>query len=324
MSTTDLPPLPPPEAIGPEGCQVIRQYLAVWNDLSAEQKDVIAVHMKTCAQCTQEYRLLQRATQLVGSLATSSPSTRVDQAVMAAITARSNKRVSQEPRLLVRQARPKPRRLGGLIAAVAAAVLIAIMSFTYFIAPSINHAQAFTLPASLSWNNYVVYHSQTLMSEQGKHYEVNTYHDLATGHVHVETVMEGELDVVAVSDNKEVLGKDMMRQVAQWGAQKWSVNEPKFDLATLRHDLQTKYAVYQGKETYQGQEVYRIRYNNGTILLLDMQYMPVNILGGSTQSGATTSLYTTFRLLPSSRVPEEIWSMNVPSGFKMGSLPAKP
>jgi hypothetical protein len=169
----------------------------------------------------------------------------------------------------------------------------------------------------------VLHHTQTVKSSIGKVYKVSTYHDFATGRMNVETVMDGELDVVLVSDAHEELGMDMMHHVAQWGATQWSVDESMFNLKQLRSDLQTKRAVYDGKAAFHGQDVYRIRYSDGEVLLLDMDYMPVNVLRTVNNSGTSAPVYDTLQWLPLSKVPHDMWDMNVPSGFKMGTLPAK-
>ncbi len=79
-----------------------------------------------------------------------------------------------------------------------------------------------------------------------------------------------------------------------------------------------------GTEQFHSQEVYRIRCSNGLTLLLNMQYKPVNVLRGAVGPGTGSPVYNTVQLLPSSKVPGDMWNMSVPTGFKMGSLPAKP
>src|SRR5947207_11505833 len=85
----DLPPLPSRDDFGPEACAVISLYLAVWDDLSFAQQRQVGAHTARCKDCAREQQQLQRATSLVAMLATSSPSARVDEAVMAAIAARN-------------------------------------------------------------------------------------------------------------------------------------------------------------------------------------------------------------------------------------------
>jgi hypothetical protein len=135
--------------------------------------------------------------------------------------------------------------------------------------------------------------------------------------------MDGKLDVVLVSDTHETLGMDMVHHVAQWGATQWSVDESKFNLALLRSDLQTKQAVYEGEAVFQGQNVYRIRYSDGEVLLLNMNYMPVNVLQTVSSSGESAPVYDTLQWVSSSRMPHGMWDMSVPAGFKLGTLPTK-
>ena len=112
--------------------------------------------------------------------------------------------------------------------------------------------------------------------------------------------------------------------VAQWNADAWAVDDSVFDLAELRHELQTKSAVYLDKESFQGQEVYRIRCKNGLVMLLDMDYMPVNVLQGTSSSDMARPMYDTLKLMPASQVHSSMWNMSVPPGFHMGTLPSNP
>jgi len=70
--------------------------------------------------------------------------------------------------------------------------------------------------------------------------------------------------------------------------------------------------------------VYRIQDSDGHVLLLDMQYRPVNMLERTNGGGAEQPMYEVFRLLPASHVSQEMWNMSVPPGFKMGTLPQRP
>src|SRR5579859_8139035 len=88
MNDTDLPPLPPADAVGHDVCSIIRLYIAILRDLPSEQARVVLVHVQECKTCSQEYQVASRSTQLVASLASSTPSVQVDRAVMAAIAAR--------------------------------------------------------------------------------------------------------------------------------------------------------------------------------------------------------------------------------------------
>jgi len=169
-----------------------------------------------------------------------------------------------------------------------------------------------------------LYHSRTGLTADGAPYHIDTYYDLGTGRMHVETVMDDTLDVVAVGDEHAMLGKDMMHHVAQWGATAWSVDDSAVDLAHLRQALQTRSAVYFGKGRFHGQDVYCIRYQNGLVLLLDMQYKPVNLLHGVDGPGIGEPIYAVFKLMPVSQVPASMWDMHIPVGFHMGTLPQKP
>jgi hypothetical protein len=323
MKNTDLPPLPPPQHVGPEVCQVIGLYLAVWDDLSDQQRATIAAHLEICDHCAHERRLLGRLTGMIASLDASNPSPHVDRAIRAAIATRHNQDSSHSVRFPARPTRKRSWRLGWLAAAIVT-LLLALLGVTRFLSlPFTPSQEVFALPANLTWNAYVLHYSQTKISAQGEPYKIDCYRELATGRVHVETVMPGKVDVVAVSDKNEVLGKDMMHNVAQWDAQEWSIDEPMFDLAQLRRDLQSGQAVYAGKGIFNRQEVYRIRYSNGHVLLLDMHYMPVNVLEDES-STVKKPMYDTFRLLPSTQVSATMWDMQVPPGFKMGKLPEKP
>jgi hypothetical protein len=65
--------------------------------------------------------------------------------------------------------------------------------------------------------------------------------------------------------------------------------------------------------------VYRIRFRDGLVMLLDMQYRPVNVL-----SGTGEPLYTSLQLLSPSQVSPSMWDMSIPPGYHMGTLPPTP
>ncbi len=325
MNNTDLPPLPPPGSIDPEACSVIRLYLAVARDLSPYQARVVAGHLQICPECARTQRQMGRTTNLIASLAESEPSVRVDQAVMAAIAARSRNQPLSAP--FTRPATPhravprrRPVRVGGLVAA-AAVLVVGLFSVLHFVLPGPTQS-AFAVPANISWDNYVLHHTQTMTDSKGQSYHVESYHDMATDHMNVETTMNGKLDVMVVSDGHQTLGIDMMKHVAQWNANAWSSDDSIFDLTQLRKDLQSSKATYLGKGQFQGKEVYRIRYDTGDVLLLDMQYRPVNVLESA--SDADKPMYDKLELLKPTQVPDSMWDMTVPSGDKMGTLPQKP
>src|SRR5579885_3118446 len=332
MNQADLPPLPSPGATGAGVCAIMRLYIAVAQDISTEQLRIVSEHIQTCQLCSREHVHIQRATQLVAELEASSPSSRVDQAVMAAIAARVRQGGEADsvshlsrPMALLRHTRKAPVRMAATLAAIAALLLMVIVTAQFLSGYFLPGQQAaFALPANLSWGNYVLYHTQTKLTAKGEPYQISTYHQLATNHMNVETVMNGKIDVMMVTDGDKALGLDMMHHVAQWDAHNWGVDESIFDLAHLRQDLQAGRATYLGKDDFKGQQVYRIRSSNGLVLLLDMQYRPVNVLQGVSGLGTGTPVYSTVRLLLPNQVPASMWSMTIPKGFKMGTLPRNP
>lgn len=340
-----MPPMPGAQEYGPQVCATIRLYLAIQDDLTPEQQQALSEHVRNCAGCAEEQRLLNRSTQLVAGfahLAESAPSTRVEQAIMAAIAARSREETPDLVAVGAQELKPVPAEfphkaaikagrshqrhsiwlVGQLVAA--ALILLALLSSVYFFGVAPHGPSAFQLPQNLSWNGYVLYHSQTVIGANGLLYHVDTYHDLGTGRMHVETTLAQQLDVVAVGDAQKVLGMDMIHHVAQWGADAWSVDDSLFNLAGLRSDLQAKRAVYLDQDSFRGQDVYRIRWKNGLVLLLDMYYMPVNVLQGAIGPGTGEPMYDTLILMPASQVSNTMWDMSIPHGFRMGTLPPRP
>ncbi|QBD81372.1 hypothetical protein EPA93_37520 [Ktedonosporobacter rubrisoli] len=322
MNNTDLPPLPPKGTLGAEVCANVRIYLAVWEDLSPEQKQAANEHVELCTDCAREYAQMRKITRMVASIETSSPSAHVDRAVMEAIKARSGRPQRS------RRASPAGKRIAFPLAGLVAAAVLLFALLSLFSGPlglpfggifPGGGQQAFALPAKLSWSGYVLHYTQTKMSSDGKAMHINSYHELATGNMHVETKMDNDLDVVLVANPHEALGMDKMHHVAQWDAQAWSPDDSMFNLQDLRSDLQSKRAVYLGTANFQNQEVYRIRVENGLVLLLNKQYQPVNVLEGSGKP-----MYDTVNLMPSSQVPDATWDMKVPANYTMGKLPAKP
>jgi len=324
---TALPLLPVTGDSGPQVCAVVVLYLALLDDLSPEQVQAVSRHLDACTQCTQELQRLHRTTLLVASLPASEPSPHVDQAVLAALTAHQDEQIPPQARpfpSLRRVKRQARLRLIGQLAAAAVLLLAVLTGIHLNILPSPGAGSPFALPATLSWSGYVLYHRETCIAAGGTPYHIVTYHDLGTGRLHIETVMDDTLDVVAVGDEHAMLGKDMMHHVAQWGATAWSVDDSAFDLAHLRHALQTRSAVYLGTGSFQGQDVYRIRYHNGLVLLLDMQYKPVNLLRGVDGPAPGEPVYDVFKLMLMSQVPASMWDMRIPAGFHLGTLPQKP
>jgi hypothetical protein len=322
VKKTQLPPLPPAGVTGPEVCEIVRLYLAVWDDLTLEQKQAAAAHLEACANCVSTQQLMNLSTRLIARLDVPNPSSRIDSAVMEAIAARQNRQASVPRHSFsqrTRSYRGTPLSLVGLV--VAAVVLFAVLTTLQFARVPVSRQSAFILPAALTWSSYVLYHTETRTNSKGERYQVKTYHDLATNRIHIEEIEDGTLHVVMVGDPHEMLAMDMMHHVAQWDTTHWSADESMFDLPRLRRDLQTKRAVYLGKDHFQGQDVYLVRCDNGLVLLLNMDYLPVNVLHGATSLGTGAPMYDTLQLLSHSGVSNSMWNMRVPPGFQMGTVP---
>jgi hypothetical protein len=337
MNDSNLPPIPRPGETGPQVCETIRLYLAVINDLTPQQKELLSGHVNSCPDCAGELQRLSRTTHLVASgLAHSTPSPRVDRAIMAALASQNGERAAtsvlqapfRRPALgAIPRGRPRPSWLIGSLA-TAAVIVVALLSALMMngVSPVSTGLHGFSLPQNLSWSNYVLYHSETGIGTTGKPYHVYTYDNLGAGMMHVETMIDGSLDVVSMEDEKsgEVLGMDMIHHVAQWGADEWMVDDSAFNLAQLRHDLATNNALYLDKDTFKGQAVYRIRLKNGLVLLLDMHYQPVNVLQGAVGPGTGEPMYDSLKMMAPSEVSEDMWNMSIPPKFHMGKLPPKP
>jgi hypothetical protein len=327
MNSTDLPPLPPTPVVDPEVCDLVSLYLAVSHDLTEEQKRRVTAHLQICQKCVHEYYLVRRAAQLVSSLEETEPSARVDVAVMAAIAARTASTNGSlnavRPLRLSAYSRNSRRSrvpVGSLVAA-AAILIVAMVGLLHFVIMPSSSAEAFQVPAS-AWNG-VLYHTQTVVDSNGTQYHVTTYHDMATDKMNVETTINGKLDVMAVSNGKNtVVGMDMMHNVMQTNASAWLTDDSMFDVKKLNADLQAGRAKYLGKSQFDGQEVYEVRDDNGDIILLNMQYKPVNILQPTNGSGIGKPMYDTLQILSSA--PAGTWDTTPPANFKTGQLPAKP
>ncbi|GAC1348882.1 MAG: hypothetical protein NVS4B7_09070 [Ktedonobacteraceae bacterium] len=330
-----LPPLPKSGDRGPDVCAIIQLYLGIQDELLPAQVAILQEHIRTCPNCALVQQELQQTNYLFANLPVSEPSARVDQAIRAAIAAGSNGKVVTSPRMQSdRESRPyythiqppearrRSRSIAGATFAVAltAVLLFALFTTLHFITGST--LQAF-LPANLSWNGYILYHSETRITPKGQRYRIDTYHDLATDRIHVETVLLNALDVVVIGNNHEMLGLDMMHHIAQWGVAAWSVDESIFNLPQLRSDMAAKRAVYLGKDTFHDQDVYRIRSRSGLVLLLNMHYQPVNVLRGAIGSSTGEPIYNTLKLMPASHVSNSMWNMSIPPTFHMGILPSK-
>src|SRR5436305_1456820 len=265
----DMPPLPRVGEVGPQVCATVQLYLGVMDDLTAEQVEIIQEHVRGCADCARVQRVMQGATQVFGGLPGSVPSSRVDEAVLAAIAARGK------------------------------------------------------------GQGYIVGKDRIRRGGRGGEERVGPVGGPGSrrggsGREHVETVMPGSMDVVAVGDGHSVLGMDMMHHVAQQDAKAWSTDESMFNLAEIRSDMKANRAVFMGKGVYRGEAVYQIHCSNGLVLLLNMRYEPVNVLHGPVGTGAGEPMYDALVLMPSSHVSSEMWDMRVPRGYKMGVLPGKP
>ena len=320
MNSTNLPPLPAIAVSKPKVCELVQRYLAVWDDLTPEQKQAVTGHVDFCARCAAAQHLMSQATELLAHMPSSTPSPRVDRAIMAAIATQANGRRAKTPRSLLLGNKPF------LPALVAAVLVLATLAGTYLMGSSMlsTPRQAFVLPANLSWTSYVLYQTESRLDKKGEHYYINSYYDMRNGQMHVETMQGDTLDVVAISDSHETLGMDEIHHVAQMGADEWMVDESMFSLSQLHRDMQAKRAVYLGTDEFKGQKVYRIRAANGLVLLLDMHYLPVNVLRGAVGSGTGEPVYDTLQLLSHAQVSESMWNMGVPTGFQMGRLPEKP
>ncbi len=327
-----LPPLPPRGTSGQQVCESAQLYLSIIDDLSDEQVQTLMEHVRECANCTAAQRSLQLITDSVANLPASAPSARVDQVVLEAIAAHESAD-SRTERAGSRSYRPRPVQSGRInrtwvgatfATAVIAALLLALAGTFYFSGNTVISPPAFALPSNLTWNGFVLYQTQTLLDAQGHRYQIATYYNLATGERHVETAMDNTLDVVAIGNSSAVLGLDIMHHVAQWNADVWDTDESMFNLAALRKGLQTKQDVFLDTDVFEGQKVYRIRSVNGLVLLLDMDYMPVNVLRGAVGPGTGQPVYNKVQLIPTSQVSDSMWNMSIPTGFKMGTLPKKP
>ena len=83
MNSTHLPPLPKEGESGPHVCDTVRLYLAILDDLTSEQVNLLFKHVDICSACSEEFRLMNDATRRVRDLVASSPSRRVDAAILA-------------------------------------------------------------------------------------------------------------------------------------------------------------------------------------------------------------------------------------------------
>ena len=338
MNNLDLPPFPALGAHGPQVCEAVRFYLAIVDELPFEQVRILSEHVKGCEECAADFRLLQQATRALAALPESAPSSRVDDAILTFLRSQQ-----PEPRSFI-QLHPEKqipvqiptspskkrtsvsRRRAGTLALVAALLLVLAFAAVFLrglIWPV--STQAFVLPSKLSWNGYVLHYTQTKVDTRGKLYEVEVYQDLGTNQMHIESMMQGTFDIVVVTDQQNMLGKDMMHHIAQEGdsVANWAVDGSTFDLAQLRQDLADQRATYLGESTFVDQQVYQIRASNGQILLLNMSYLPVNVLKTTANAGTAKAVYTVCVLMHTAEVSDSMWNMQVPANFRMGTLPTR-
>ncbi len=319
MMDADLPPLPRGSVSGPSACATIRLYLAVLGDVSPEQARPVFEHVKGCAECRAELHLLRQVAPLAIGSDEFAPPPRVDQVVIAAITLKGQVPHHVFTRRFMRERRPPWQ----ILFAAAAVFVVVMMTTLQLLIALFSLPRAFALPANLSWSSYVLYHTETLVGTHGVQYTIHCYHDLGTGFMHVETMAGKDLDIVAVGNGQELLGEDLIHHIAQWGANAWGVDDSLFNLGQLRADLQAHRAMYLGLDTFRGQEVYRIRWRYGLMLLLNTQYLPVNVLRNASGSGTGEPLYKTLAMLPATQVPATLWNASVPAGFRVGMLPMR-
>jgi len=208
-----------------------------------------------------------------------------------------------------------------LCAAVVTLVVVMVAAF-HWSGALFTPSRVFALPTDLSWSGYVLYHIETMVGAHGVLYHISCYHDLGTGNMRVETPAGKDLDIVAVGNEQALLGEDLIHHVAQWGATTWGVDDSLFNLGQLRTDTQAHRAVYLGQDTFQGQEVSRMRWH-GLVLLLNAHYLPVNVLSKANGPGTGQPLYQMLTMLPASQVPAAFWEALVPAGFRIGMLPAR-
>ena len=69
--------------------------------------------------------------------------------------------------------------------------------------------------------------------------------------------------------------------------------------------------------------MYRIRCKDGLVMLLDMNYMPVNVLQGSSSSDMAKPMYDTLKLMPASACPRIDVEYERPTRFPHGHTPFK-
>jgi hypothetical protein len=318
MMDANLPPVPRTSVDKPSACVTIRLYLAVLDDLSPLQKQFVCEHINSCAACTTELSILRRVEPLATGPDQFAPPPRVDQVVMAAIATRGMA-CHQAPTCSFMR---RQRSAWFMLCAAVLTLVVVMMAAFQWPGALFTPSRAFALPTDLSWSGYVLYHTETMPGTHGVQYHISCYHDLGTGNMRVETTAGNDLDIVAIGNEQVLLGEDLIYHVAQWGAHTWGVDDSLFNLGHLRADMQAHRAVYLGQDTFQGQEVYRLRWH-GLVLLLNERYLPVNVLSNARGPGTGQPLYQMLTMLPVAQVPAAFWEALVPAGFRIGVLPAR-
>ena len=110
----DLLPLSPDSALSKQStvCATVQLYLAVWNDLTPEQRRLVSNHLHQCEQCAHEQHLFRGVTRLIAHLPETQPSAQVDRAVFDAIAANTRiHRRTQKNKQLVTSLRRQVRIL---------------------------------------------------------------------------------------------------------------------------------------------------------------------------------------------------------------------
>ena len=106
MMDADLPPIPRAGDSRPSACATLQLYLAVLDDVSPEQAQLVLEHVTSCATCEAERRMLSRVVLLATGLEEFAPPPRVDQVVMAAITLTGQAPHNEFPRRFMRERDP--------------------------------------------------------------------------------------------------------------------------------------------------------------------------------------------------------------------------
>ncbi len=115
-------------------CATARLYLAVWDDLTPQQRRLVSNHLHLCEHCAHVQHLFQGVTRSITSLPETQPSAQVDRAVFDVIAAntrpggRKNKQLASSLRSQT-QILPHPytqlrRRFTGVMTLLALVLLV--------------------------------------------------------------------------------------------------------------------------------------------------------------------------------------------------------